>query len=135
MKNTIVILIAADGRLIRSQLQKVLAREGYNILLAKDGSEALEIISSRKVDVVLSDMNLSKSSGLELLQSLKRERPEIGVVMMIDRENGDTVKEAILQGADEYLVKPFQNYELTMIIERIYWRILAATNTAPDIQE
>ncbi len=135
MKNTIIILIVVDELLFRHQLQKVLASEGYNILLAKDGLEALEIVNSKKVDIVLSELNLSGINDLKLLGMLKRERPEIGVVLIIDRDDKYAVKEAVLLGADEYITKPFQNHELKKIIDRAYWRILAATNTAPNIQE
>lgn len=135
MKSTITILIVDDEAMIRNLLEKILAKEGYKTLLAKDGQEALDIINTQKVDVVISDMKMPRMSGLELLKTLKKERPEIGMVIMTGYGDTYTVKDALLLGADEYITKPFKSYEMLMIVERTYWRILAGTNAAPKNKE
>ncbi len=135
MKNTITILVTDDEAMIRNLLEKILAKERYNILLAKDGQEALEIISTKKVDIVVSDTKMPRMNGLDLLKTLKKDRPEIGVVIMTGYGDSYTVKDALLLGADEYITKPFKSYEMLMIVERTYWRILAGTNATPENQE
>ncbi len=135
MKNTITILVVDDEAMIRNLLEKILAKEGYKILLAKDGQEALDIISTKKVDIVISDMKMPRMNGLDLLKALKRDRPEIGVVIMTGYGDTYTVKDALLLGADEYITKPFKSYEMLMIVERTYWRILAGTNITPENKE
>jgi len=135
MKNTITILVVDDEAMIRNLLEKILAREGYKILMAKDGQEALDIISSKKVDIVISDMKMPRMNGLDLLKIIKKERPEIGVVIMTGYGDTYTVKDALLLGADEYITKPFKSYEMQMIVERTYWRILAGTSATPEKQE
>ncbi|HEX2896727.1 MAG TPA: response regulator [candidate division Zixibacteria bacterium] len=135
MKSTISILVVDDEAMIRNLLEKILAKEGYKILLAKDGQEALDIISTKKVDIVISDMKMPRMNGLDLLKTLKRERPEIGVVIMTGYGDTYTVKDALLLGADEYITKPFKSYEMLMIVERTYWRILAGTNITPENKE
>jgi len=135
MKSTITILVVDDEAMIRNLLEKILAKEGYKILLAKDGQEALDIINTKKVDIVISDMKMPRMNGLDLLKTLKRERPEIGVVIMTGYGDTYTVKDALLLGADEYITKPFKSYEMLMIVERTYWRILAGTNITPENKE
>jgi len=135
MKNTITILVVDDEAMIRNLLEKILTKEGYKILLAKDGQEALEIIGTKKIDIVISDMKMPRMNGLDLLKTLKRDRPEIGVVIMTGYGDTYTVKDALLLGADEYITKPFKSYEMLMIVERTYWRILAGTNITPENQE
>lgn len=135
MKDTFTILIVDDEPLIQTLLKKILTREGYNILLAQNGQEAIEIVGAKKVDIVLSDMDMPGMNGMELLKNIKKDRPEIGVVMMTGAGDLYTVKDAIILGADEYITKPFENYEISRIIERTYWRILAATNTTSETEE
>lgn len=134
MKNTITLLIVDDEAMIRNLLEKILSKEGYKILTAKDGLEALEVMESSKVDIVISDMKMPRMNGLELLKRIKKERPDIGVVIMTGYGDTYTVKDALLLGADEYITKPFKSYEMLMIVERTYWRILAGTNVEPNKQ-
>jgi len=135
VKSTITILVVDDEAMIRNLLEKILTKEGYKILLAKDGQEALEIINAKKVDMIVSDMKMPRMSGLDLLKSVKKDRPEIGVVIMTGYGDTYTVKDALLLGADEYITKPFKSYEMLMIVERTYWRILAGTNITPENKE
>ncbi|MGH8016036.1 MAG: response regulator [Candidatus Zixiibacteriota bacterium] len=135
MKNTITILVVDDEAMIRNLLENILTKEGYKILLAKDGQEALDIVTAKKVDIVISDMKMPRMNGLDLLKSLKRERPEIGVVIMTGYGDKYSVKDALLLGADEYISKPFKSYEMLLIVERTYWRILAGTNITPENKE
>jgi CheY-like chemotaxis protein len=79
-----VILLAEDDQLVRALIQNVLKGEGFTILSAVDGEEALEL--SRRYDgpiqLLLSDITMPKMNGLELLEHITRERPEIKVLLM-----------------------------------------------------
>ncbi len=133
MKSTISILVVDDEALIRNLLEQVLTKEGYRVLLAQDGREALDIVGANKVDIVVSDMMMPRLNGMELLKILKRDRPAIGVVVMTGDGDAFSVKDALLSGADEYITKPFESFEMKMIVERAYWRILAGTNSTPEL--
>ena len=135
MKNTIIVLVVDDEAMIRNLVERILSKEGYNILQAQDGEAALDIVNSQKVDIIVSDMNMPGMDGLCLLKILKKVRPEIGVVMMTGEGDEYTVKDALLAGADEYIAKPFESFEIKMIVERTYWRILADTCALPKKQE
>jgi CheY-like chemotaxis protein len=73
MKSSISILIVDDESTMRSLLEKILAREGYQMYTASNGVEALEHLSERKFDIVISDMKMPKMGGFELLKHIKKE--------------------------------------------------------------
>ena len=132
MKSSISILIVDDESTMRSLLEKILAREGYQMYTASNGVEALEHLSERKFDIVISDMKMPKMGGFELLKHIKKEYPGAGVIIMTAYGDTYTVKDALLLGADEYITKPFKSYEISLVVERAYWRILSAGQTTAE---
>lgn len=126
MKNTITVLAVDDEPMMRALLEKILARDGYRIITAEDGAMALSILESQPVSIVLSDIQMPKMNGFELLNVLKSRFPEVGVIMMTAFGDTFTVKDALLLGADEYITKPFKSYEISLVVERAYWRIMSA---------
>ncbi len=135
MKNSIKILLIDDEEMMRNLLSKILKREKYQIMTAKDGHEALEIIHSENIDIIISDMKMPQMNGFELLKNVKEEFPQIGVIIMTAYGDTYTVKDALLLGADEYITKPFKSYEISLVVERAYWRILSARDEVENITE
>lgn len=132
MKSSISILIVDDESTMCSLLEKILAREGYQMYTAGNGVEALEHLSERKFDIVISDMKMPKMGGFELLKHIKKEYPGAGVIIMTAYGDTYSVKDALLLGADEYITKPFKSYEISLVVERAYWRILSAGQTTVE---
>ncbi|UCD62831.1 MAG: response regulator [Candidatus Zixiibacteriota bacterium] len=130
MKRTISILVVDDQEMMRNLLEKILAREGYRILTAGDGREAMKILRKEEVNLVISDMKMPKMDGFELLRRVKEKHPNVGVIIMTAYGDTYTVKDALLLGADEYVTKPFKSYEITMVVERAYWRLLSSNSKA-----
>ncbi len=126
MKSSISILIVDDESTMRGLLEKILAREGYQMYTACNGVAALEQLSERRFDIVISDMKMPEMGGFELLKHIKKEYPGVGVIMMTAYGDTYSVKDALLLGADEYITKPFKSYEISLVVERAYWRILSA---------
>ena len=134
MKNEISILIVDDESTMCNLLEKILAREGYKTHSLTDGQETLEYIKNNKVDIVVSDLNMPKMDGFELLKNIKQHHPGVGVIIMTGYGDAYTVKDALLLGADEYITKPFKSYEISLVVERAYWRILSSSHqTATEL--
>ncbi|MFH1688316.1 MAG: response regulator [bacterium] len=128
MRSEVSILVV-DGELImRSLLEKILRREGFEVHSVQDGSTALEYLKQRPVNIVVTDMKMSPMDGLELVSCVKKQHPDIGVIIMTAYGDTYTVKDALLMGADEYITKPFKSYEISLVVERAYWRLLSAAN-------
>ncbi len=128
MKSSVSVLIVDDEQMMRSLLEKILAREGYKIHSVEDGVAALEYLKEHHIDIVISDMKMPRMDGFELLGIVKKEYPHIGVIIMTAYGDTYTVKDALLLGADEYVTKPFKSYEISLVVERAYWRILSSGN-------
>lgn len=126
MKNEIAILIVDDEATMRNLLGKILAREGYQMHSVCDGQAALDYLNDHQVDIVVSDMKMPEMDGLELLKYIKQLHPGVGVIIMTAYGDTYTVKDALLLGADEYITKPFKSYEISLVVERAYWRILSS---------
>jgi two-component system, chemotaxis family, chemotaxis protein CheY len=106
------VLIVDDSAAIRKILQRVLRQTGMAINTiheAGDGQEALNLMRSQRVDLVLTDINMPKMDGLELLAAIKRSSDWAAVpVVMITTEGGESkVGEAVRLGAAGYVRKPF----------------------------
>ena len=125
MRDKITILVVDDESMMRDLLAKILIRDGYRVLISEDGVAALEVIEKEDVDIVLSDLEMPLMSGFDLLKKVKDEYPQIGMIMMTGYGDTYTVKDALLLGADEYITKPFKNHEISLVVERVYWRLLS----------
>ena len=128
MKNNVTILIVDDEEVMRGLLQKILHREGYNVVIANDGADAVDILKNQDVDIIISDIKMPNMNGFELLQHVKNNLNNISIIMMTAFGDSYTVKDALLLGADEYITKPFKSFEITLVVERAYWRLLSSRN-------
>lgn len=113
------ILIVDDDQELRENLQEVLVRQGYSVDLAKNGSEALELVTHQNFDLILLDLIMPGMSGLETLLLLQRQKPQIRVVLMTAFSTIENAVEAMRRGADDYLTKPFKSADLLMTVSRV----------------
>jgi len=108
------ILIADDEPNIVTALEFLLQRGGYEVLIARDGDEALKALESARPDLVLLDIMMPVKSGYEICKRI-RERPEwahIKVVMLSAKGRDAEVNKGLAMGADLYVTKPFSTREL-----------------------
>lgn len=123
--STPTIVIAEDEDALATLLQYNLEKEGYRVLVAGDGEEALLVIDEEKPDLLLLDWMLPKVSGIEVCRRL-RGRPEtrnIPIIMLTARgEESDRVR-GLDTGADDYLTKPFSMVELIARMRAVLRRI------------
>jgi DNA-binding NtrC family response regulator len=116
------VLVVEDDESLRRVIQAQLERVGYSTSAAVNASEALEVLGKQPVDVVLCDINLPGTSGMELLKKVRPEYPATAVVMVTAYGTVETAVEAIKWGAYDYITKPVHPDELTALIGRILER-------------
>ena len=112
------ILIADDEPNIVISLEFLMKREGFEVLIANDGEEAVRQIRSERPDLVLLDVMMPKKSGFEVCQEVKSDPGLAGVrILMLTAKGRDTeVAKGLALGADAYMTKPFSTKEL---VERV----------------
>ncbi|MCX6353471.1 MAG: response regulator [Candidatus Aureabacteria bacterium] len=120
-KNDWPVMVVDDDLHVRECFKDVLESRGYNVSLAKDGREALQIAKERRHDVAFIDMKLPLLNGLETYLAIKEHNPKITVVLMTGyrEEMGDLVQQALDQSAYTCLYKPFDPREALVLIEEI----------------
>jgi chemosensory pili system protein ChpA (sensor histidine kinase/response regulator) len=115
-----LILVVDDSLTVRRLTQRLLERAGYRVALAKDGQEALETLETVSPDAILSDIEMPRMDGFELLRHL-RARPETRatpVIMITSRLADKHRTHAFELGANEYLGKPYQEETLLALLAR-----------------
>ena len=114
------ILIVDDEADIRDLVAGILQDEGYETRTARDSDDALTSISSRRPNLVFLDIWLqgSKLDGLQLLDSVKSDHPDLPVVMISGHGNIETAVAAIKQGAYDFIEKPFKADRLVLVADR-----------------
>lgn len=108
---TETILIVDDNKEIVDSLGKLLEIEGYAILTAYDGMEALEIFGQNKVDLILLDVMMPRLNGLSTLMKIREKSKTPVIILSAKTEESDKVSGLIL-GADDYISKPYNAAEL-----------------------
>lgn len=126
------ILAVDDEPQIRRVLRTTLTAQGYTILEARSGEEALEIIRGERVDLVLLDVNLSGMSGLETCREIRRGSDVSIIMLTVHSAEADKVQ-ALDAGADDYVVKPFGSDELMARI-RAALRRTSAGEALPNLE-
>ncbi len=108
------ILVIDDEQEIRESLEQLLKLEGYKADCASSGDEGLKRIDDGVFDLVLLDINLPDRNGLDLLQHIKRNSPEVGVIMITAYDSSQMAFQASKQGAESYITKPWDNDKLLL---------------------
>lgn len=99
-------------------LKKVLVKEGFEVISAENGEEALEIFKREEPDLVILDLKMPKIDGMEVLRSIKETNPKTPVIMITAHGSTDLAVEAMKIGALDYISKPFDIEELRVIIRK-----------------
>lgn len=116
------ILLADDDRAIREALTRALTLEGYDVVQATDGAQALTLIESSKPDVAVLDVMMPNVDGLTVCRVLRSERNRIPVLMLTARTETPDRVAGLDAGADDYLAKPFDLDELLARIRALLRR-------------
>ena len=131
----IKVLIVDDEEVMRSLMIKILEKAGYKVITANGGLAARQILAEQPIDLVLSDVKMPDMNGFDLLKEIKANYQHIAVIMMTAYADSYTIKDALIYGADEYITKPFKHYEVTVVMERAYWRSQAGRSHTQNPQQ
>lgn len=115
------ILICEDDTMTLKALEHKLKKEGYDIISAKDGKNASEILSNQNdIDLLLTDLHMPVLSGLELIGFVRGKlKSNLPIIMLTRVGLEETVLQAFELGADDYITKPFNPEELALRIKRL----------------
>lgn len=112
------LLIIDDEKNIREGLGANFEMEGYNVKLAENGQQGLEFISKGDIDLVITDLRMPGISGEEVLRKVTTETPGIPVIVLTGHGSIDSAVDAMRNGAYDFLTKPLNLDQLTMIVKR-----------------
>lgn len=117
-RNEPIILVADDEEAICTLLKKLLVKNGYQVIIAKDGQETVEKVKEETPDLLIMDLKMPGKDGLEVLKHLQEIGSSTTVIMMTANATVRTAVEAIKQGAYDYITKPFALDNLLLLVEK-----------------
>jgi DNA-binding NtrC family response regulator len=118
MESTIRILVVDDEKIIRDGSSRILAKEGYEVITAGSGEEALERYDREPFDLILLDVKMPGMGGIETLRKLKEIDPGLTVLIVTGYPSTETAVKAIKLGAYDYVTKPFTPDVLRVAVNR-----------------
>lgn len=118
------ILVADDDEIALDVVSSLLSKEGYPVLTAKDGLEAIATLRKENIGLIITDLRMPGADGIEVLRQAIRIDPEIAVVILTAYGTLDSALEAMEEGAFDYLTKPFKVQEILIIAARAFKRAM-----------
>ncbi len=126
------VLVADDEANIRRVLEAILRREGYEVVTAANGNEALERMN-RGVNTVITDLKMPGLDGMSLLKRLSNDYPDVPVVMITAHGSVENAVEAVKLGAFDYLEKPFEQEQIRQLVAKaLNTNALSRRDVAPE---
>ncbi len=116
------ILVVEDDKNTRKLLSAILTNNGYQVLTAVDGEDALTVLDHNHVDLMIIDVMMPKMDGYELTASLRDAGSQIPMLMLSAKQQVTDIKQGFLVGIDDYLTKPFDFEELLLRIKALLRR-------------
>ena len=118
MMRTKPILVVDDEVEMRIAIREALLRNGHNVVTASSGLEVENKLKENQFNLVITDMKMPRMNGLEVLQLVKKEVPDIPVIIITAYGTIDTAVEAMKKGAFDYIIKPFSTEKLEVVVNK-----------------
>ncbi len=116
------VLVVDDEKTVCNSCKKILTQEGYKVDVALSGEEALNKVKGNRFDAVIADWKMPEIDGLEVAKRIKKENPNIAVILITGYPSVETSIEAIRSGVSDYVPKPFTPEELSDAMVRALTR-------------
>ncbi len=114
------VMIVEDDPATRRLYRFLLTNSGYVVLEAEDGKAAIERLATTHCDVIITDMNMPRMGGIEMVRTLRQQQSTVHVIMVTAFGTPDTEKLAYRAGVNEYLTKPFDFEELEQRVQLFF---------------
>lgn len=115
------ILVCEDQEILLTSLEFRLNKQGFKVITAKDGKEALKKVEEESPDLVVADIMMPYFTGLQLVDYVRNDLDmDLPIIMISALEEEETVLEAFRVGANDFIPKPFKPAELILRIKRIF---------------
>ncbi len=111
-------MIAEDDELILKTIEHKLLKEGHEVILTRNGKEAIETLKENDVDLAITDIMMPFASGIEILSAIKTMGKDVPVIMLSSMGQEEVVLNAFDLGASDFIVKPFSPSELMLRVKR-----------------
>jgi DNA-binding response OmpR family regulator len=125
------ILVVDDERIVTEVVERYLRRDGYDVRVAEDGTQALDIAKEWDPNLVVLDLMLPKVDGLEVCRQIRQDKPVPIIMLTAKGEETDRIVGLEL-GADDYIVKPFSPRELVARVKSVLRRTIDSTGQKTD---
>jgi len=114
------VLVCEDEEIMLTALEFRLQKQGFKVMKAKDGQQALTAIDAGMPDLIIADILMPHVTGLEIVQHVREKlKQDIPIIIISALENDDIVLEAFKLGANDFVTKPFKPVELVLRIKKI----------------
>ena len=119
------VLVVDDDAIVIKSCKRILEAEGFEVLTVPSADEALEIIRKYDFDLLLVDVKMPKHDGMYLMREIKKDLPDIPIIVMSGYPTPETVADVLKLGATQFIPKPFRPDELLKIIRPVLQKILS----------
>lgn len=116
------VMIVEDDAATRRLYRFLLTNSGYTVVEAEDGQAALERFNVQPCDIIITDMNMPRMGGIDMVRTLRQNSIDVYVIMVTAFGTPDTEKHAFRAGVNEYLTKPFDFEELERRVQVFFER-------------
>lgn len=116
------ILVVDDNESIRKLTTTYLSREGYYVITASDGVEALTVLEQEHIDLMIADIMMPNMDGYTLTSELRSYKPDLPILMITAKESYEDKKRGFMAGSDDYMVKPIDFDEMLLRVAALLRR-------------
>jgi len=119
MPKTYKVLVVDDEQVIRNLFARILTAKGHQVISVDNGKDALQKVMEQSFDIVFTDIVMPGIDGTATFKALRKLKPDLPIVIMTGFAVEDKIEEAMSLGAVDYLYKPFDISEITLILKRL----------------
>jgi len=132
--NACRVLVVDDEEIVQSLVRDALEDEGHSVRTASNGSEAIEILNTEHIQLLITDIRMPGMDGIELTRLAREQNPGIGVVFITGYATLNSAKDAIKQGALDYVMKPFELSEIRQAVQNAVAKLQESAELSTDEQ-